>query len=117
MTQRLLLPLLVSVVAVVGSGAGAPPLPTRIVVAEHGTETELWAAGRLADLLMLPIVDSDDGTAAAPQIAVGHAAATAMGVPPGALASLDDDSFLVSTAAYFTLNDRLFCDVFHQKPV
>ena len=105
MTQRLLLPLLVSVVAVVGSGAGAPPLPTRIVVAEHGTETELWAAGRLADLLMLPIVDSDDGAAGTPQpqIAVGHAAANAMGVPPGALASLDDDSFLVSTAAYFLL--------------
>ena len=79
---------------------GALPLPTRIVVARNATETELWAAGKLADLLMLPIMDSD-GMAAGTghhQIAVGHGAATALGVPLGALANLDDDSYLISTA-------------------
>ena len=79
---------------------GAFPLPTRIVVARNATETELWAAGKLADLLMLPMMGSD-GMAARTghhQIAVGHGAATALGVPPGALANLDDDSYLVSTA-------------------
>ena len=79
---------------------GAFPLPTRIVVARNATETELWAAGKLADLLMLPMMGSD-GMAAGTgrhQIAVGHGAATALGVPPGALANLDDDSYLVSTA-------------------
>jgi hypothetical protein len=82
---------------------GAPPLPARIVVAHNATETELWAAGKLADLLMLPTTTtSDDGMTAAAagtrQIAVGHGAAMALGVPPGALANLDDDSYLVSTA-------------------
>ena len=77
---------------------GAFPLPTRIVVARNATETELWAAGKLADLLMLPMMDSGGMAAGTGQIAVGHGAATALGVPLGALANLDDDSYLVSTA-------------------
>jgi hypothetical protein len=81
------------------------PLPARITVASDATETELWAAGRLGDLLMLPVMtmdhSSDGGAAAAAggtgQIAVGHGAATALGVPIGALVNLDDDSYIVST--------------------
>ena len=32
----------------------APALPARIVVADGATETERWAADRLAELLVLP---------------------------------------------------------------
>ena len=75
----------------------AAPLPSRIVVADTATETERWAASRLAELLMLP-THNDIGMAGTSQIAVGHGAATALGVPTGALADLGDDAFLVSTA-------------------
>ena len=77
------------------SAAAMAPLPARIVVADDATETEVWAAGKLADLLMLPVDNEMAGTA---QIAVGHAAAAALGVPPAALKDLGDDSYLVSTA-------------------
>ena len=72
------------------------PLPTRIVVADGATETELWAAAKLGELLAL--VSAGDGEAAAvTQIAVGHGAATALGVKAATLDKLDEDSFLVST--------------------
>lgn len=81
-------------------GSASAPLPTRVVVANTATETELWAAGKLADLLMLPMDDNIGvaaGLSGASQIAVGHGAATALGVPPGALVNLGDDAYLVST--------------------
>ena len=81
----------------VSVGAVAP-LPTRIVVADDASEAEVWTAGKLADLLRLPMGNVGMVTIAA-QIAVGHGAATALGVPPAALASLSDDSYLVSTTA------------------
>ena len=34
--------------------SSAPALPARIVVADGATETERWAADRLAELLVLP---------------------------------------------------------------
>lgn len=73
------------------------PLPARIVVADNASETEVWAAGKLADLLRLPTYNRSKAGEA--QIAVGHGAATAMGVPPDVLASLNDDAYLVSTSA------------------
>jgi hypothetical protein len=81
------------------SSARVPALPARIVVAADATETEAWAAAKLADLLKLPVVPDGGLLApAAPQIAVGHGAATAIGVPAAVLDSLDDDSYLVSTS-------------------
>ena len=80
-------------------GATLPPLPARIVVADGATDTERWAADTLARLLLLP-TDNTIGTTGTKQIAVGHGAATALGVPAGALADLDDDSFLVSTTRW-----------------
>ena len=83
------------------STTGVALLPARIVVADDASETEVWAAGKLAGFLKLPIMGNGgraDGAAA--QIAVGHGAATALGVPAAALAPLDDDSYLVSTTAH-----------------
>ena len=75
------------------------PLPARIVVADDATESELWAADKLAELLVLP-TDNAIGTAGTAQIAVGYGAAAALGVPAGALLQLDDDSFLVATTRW-----------------
>jgi hypothetical protein len=77
------------------------PLPSRIVVADDASEAEVWAAGKLADLLGLPVTVGSEMiiAAGAAQISVGHGAATTLGVPAAALAALDDDSYFVSTAA------------------
>lgn len=75
----------------------ALPLPARIVVADNASESEVWAAGTLADVLRLPTHRRAMDNEA--QIAVGYGAATAMGVPPAVLASLDDDAYFVSTSA------------------
>eukprot|EP01043_Picozoa_sp_COSAG02_P030271 COSAG02_NODE_1925_length_10344_cov_49.023231_1_plen_158_part_00 len=74
-------------------------LPSRIVVADGATESERWAADRLANLLAIPM-DNAVGVSGTSQIAVGHGAATALGVPAGELVELDDDSFFVSTTRW-----------------
>ena len=75
------------------------PLPMRIVVADGATETELWAAAKLSEILALPTTLGAPGGTAAAQIAIGYGAAVALGVRAPALNKLDDDSFLVSTKA------------------
>jgi hypothetical protein len=84
------------------STSGTRALPARIVVAADATEAERWAAANLAGLLMLPAPESSEAsgtTAGTGQIAVGHGAATALGVRPATLASLGDDSYLISSTA------------------
>lgn len=80
------------------AAASGTALPSRIVVADDASESELWAAAKLADLLLLP-VDNTALSAATAQIAVGHGAATTLGVPSAALDALGDDTYLVSTKA------------------
>jgi hypothetical protein len=86
-------------------GDRVEPLPSRVVVADNATEAEMWAAGKLADLLGLPICRAPEAGASAAggggvtQIAVGFGAAVASGVPPAELASLGDDSYLIRTTA------------------
>ena len=68
-------------------------------MADGATESERWAADRLAELLAIP-TDAATGLGGTSQIAVGHGAATALGVPAEALAKLDDDSFSVTTTRW-----------------
>ena len=70
-------------------------LPAKIVVACNATKTELWAAGKLADMLALPVVV---GALEGAQIAVGHGAAVALGADPENLATLGDDAYVVSAS-------------------
>eukprot|EP01047_Picozoa_sp_COSAG01_P063239 COSAG01_NODE_8162_length_2895_cov_2.185265_1_plen_198_part_00 len=86
-------------------------LPPQVVLCADATETEKWAANKLAELLALPLHtipscgDSlptgtrnvSTGAFAQPQVAVGYGAAVLLGVPAGVLDCLGDDSFLVST--------------------
>jgi hypothetical protein len=106
--QQLSPPLLLVVVVGAAAAAAASSLPARIVVADNATNTERWAAAKLADILMLSVTgvggdpkdhDGPGGTAAAgaPQIAVGYGAAVALGMHASDLDALGDDSFLVST--------------------
>ena len=98
MAGRLLL-MLAILPACAGGSTDAPPLPSRIALAPGATETEAWAASRLAELLGLPVVVATTAAATEAQVAVGHGAAVALGVDPEALAALGDDAYLVSAAA------------------
>eukprot|EP01051_Picozoa_sp_SAG22_P005699 SAG22_NODE_347_length_11873_cov_15.313997_3_plen_1456_part_00 len=93
-------PMLAALLLASAVGRSAP-LPARVVVAPGATETEVWAAAKVAELLALPlhsdsspVSDRDDTSA---QIAVGNGAAVALGVPPAALGALGDDTSFVST--------------------
>jgi hypothetical protein len=93
--------------------AAAPVvLPPQVVLCADATETEEWAANKLAELLALPLHtipscgdsslptgtrNASAGAFAQPQVAVGYGAAVLLGVPAGVLDCLGDDSFLVST--------------------
>jgi hypothetical protein len=94
--------MLAAFLLVSAAGSSLPPLPARVVVAPGATETEAWAAAKVAELLALPLHSavSDGGDDdASPRIAVGHGAAIALGVPPAALSDLGDDTSFVSTNA------------------
>eukprot|EP01043_Picozoa_sp_COSAG02_P000987 COSAG02_NODE_20_length_53673_cov_86.864841_22_plen_582_part_00 len=67
----------------------------QVSTAEDASETELWAADRLAELLALP---RGEYKAGASQIAIGYGAAVASGMNPAALDEMDDDSYLINTS-------------------
>ena len=89
------------------SPAAHAAFPSQIVVAstagsELATQTERWAASQLATLMSLPVVELHANMSSGSMcstIAVGHAAAVALGVRPEALAALGDEEFVLTTHA------------------
>ena len=91
------------VLSVVGSVVTpvAAPFPSSVRVMSDGSETELWAAAKLASLLSLPLVRAPPLAAAAAaggaEVWVGYGAATVFGAVPAArLSALGDDSYFLS---------------------
>jgi hypothetical protein len=96
--------LLLLPVSVVVMSSVAPPFPSSVKVMSDGSETELWAAVKLASLLSLPLVRAPPLAVAAAEVTVlsevlvGYGAATVLGgVPAARLSTLGDDSYFLST--------------------